>query len=229
MKTGVIYMHRNLINNKVYIGQTIQKPEYRWNEGKGYKGSSLFYNAIQKYGWNNFQHLILEKDIPQNLLNQKEEYYIALYQSDNRNYGYNLTTGGYGCLTDQQQKRRKELLQKWRENNPEKYQKSITAMQKYWIEHPEEKQESLQKATKASIKWKKSHPQEVAKIMQKMQEKAKEKTCKKVQCIQTGIVYESAREADRQTGLKYYNISKVCNGKMKTTEGFHWKFYQEDN
>ena len=46
MKMGVIYMHRNLINNKVYIGQTIQKPEYRWNEGKGYKGSSLFYNAI---------------------------------------------------------------------------------------------------------------------------------------------------------------------------------------
>ena len=54
MKTGVIYMHRNLINNKVYIGQTIQKPEYRWNKGKGYKDSSLFYNAIQKYGWNNF-------------------------------------------------------------------------------------------------------------------------------------------------------------------------------
>lgn len=47
MKTGVIYMHRNLINNKVYIGQTIQKPEYRWrNKGKGYKDSSLFYKAI---------------------------------------------------------------------------------------------------------------------------------------------------------------------------------------
>ena len=29
MKYGVIYMHRNKINNKVYIGQTTQKPEYR--------------------------------------------------------------------------------------------------------------------------------------------------------------------------------------------------------
>ena len=115
-----------------------------------------------------------------------------------------------------------------REENPEKYQKNIIAMQQYWIKHPEEKQKVLQKATNASIEWKKSHPQKVAEIMQKMREKAKEKTCKKVQCIQTGIVYESAREADRQTGLKYYNIGKVCTGKMKTTGGFHWKFYQED-
>lgn len=54
-----------------------------------------------------------------------------------------------------------------------------------------------------------------------MQEAAKEKTCKPVVCIETGIIYESAREADRQTGIKYYNISKVCRGTMQTTGGYH--------
>ena len=50
-----IYMHRNKINNKKYIGQTKQEPpSKRWGkDGIGYKDSSHFYNAIQKYGWNN--------------------------------------------------------------------------------------------------------------------------------------------------------------------------------
>lgn len=46
-KTYTIYMHKNKINNKVYIGQTCQKPEYRWNNGNGYKTQTYFYSAIQ--------------------------------------------------------------------------------------------------------------------------------------------------------------------------------------
>lgn len=49
-----IYMHRNKINGKSYIGQTFQKPEERWKNGAGYKSCTYFYAAIQKYGWNNF-------------------------------------------------------------------------------------------------------------------------------------------------------------------------------
>ena len=41
-----IYMHKNKINNKIYIGQTIQKPEQRWKNGKAYKPCSYFYAAI---------------------------------------------------------------------------------------------------------------------------------------------------------------------------------------
>jgi hypothetical protein len=46
-KTFCIYKHTNLINNKVYIGQTSQSPERRWRQGgTGYKDSPRFWQAI---------------------------------------------------------------------------------------------------------------------------------------------------------------------------------------
>ena len=47
MITGCIYAHKNLINNKYYIGQTIKaNPEKRWQNGSGYRTSSKFYRAM---------------------------------------------------------------------------------------------------------------------------------------------------------------------------------------
>ena len=61
-----IYKHTNKINGKIYIGQTHYKNvNERFKNGLGYKRSdgkySYFWEAIQKYGWNNFSHEILEK------------------------------------------------------------------------------------------------------------------------------------------------------------------------
>ena len=59
MENYKVYIHRNKINGKVYIGITKQKPENRWRNGKGYKQNIKFYRAIEKYGWNNFEHIVL--------------------------------------------------------------------------------------------------------------------------------------------------------------------------
>lgn len=93
-----VYIHKNRINGKVYIGQTCQKPSNRWNQGNGYKGSSYFYSAIQKYGWDNFEHIILEEGLNQEQANNKEIYYIKLYHSNDPDYGYNLQSGGHNAL-----------------------------------------------------------------------------------------------------------------------------------
>lgn len=78
-----IYLHRNKINNKVYIGQTKRKPEDRWGpDGQGYK-TQMFYKAIQKYGWDNFDHIILEQTPTQSEANILEEYYIKIFDSNN--------------------------------------------------------------------------------------------------------------------------------------------------
>lgn len=49
-------------------------------------------------------------------------------------------------------------------------------------------------------------------------------TQRAVLCIETGVIYHSAQEASRQTGINNTSISKVCNGKRNIAGGFHWKF-----
>ena len=53
-----VYCHTNKINGKRYVGITKQKPETRWNNGKGYS-TQYFKRAIDKYGWEEFTHEIL--------------------------------------------------------------------------------------------------------------------------------------------------------------------------
>ena len=47
---------------------------------------------------------------------------------------------------------------------------------------------------------------------------------KPVMCIETGIVYPSINEASRKTGANRQTIADVCNKKLKTAGGYHWKF-----
>ena len=46
----------------------------------------------------------------------------------------------------------------------------------------------------------------------------------KVMCIETGMVYESANEASRQTGIPQGHISRSCREKQSTARGFHWRY-----
>lgn len=90
---GIIYKHTSP-SGKIYIGQTIHSINYRTRKnGKGYKNCKVFYNAIQKYGWENFKHEIIESNIPENELNNKEIYYIKEYNSLVP-FGYNVSKGG---------------------------------------------------------------------------------------------------------------------------------------
>ena len=90
-----VYMHKNIINGKVYVGITCQNPiSLRWKNGLGYKKSPLFYKAIQKYGWNNFEHIILFQNLSKEDAEEKEKELIKKYKSNSREYGYNIQNGG---------------------------------------------------------------------------------------------------------------------------------------
>lgn len=99
MKTSVnkkycVYMHINTINSKRYVGITSKIPEERWRNGNGYKSNKHFYNAILKYGWNNFQHIIVKNNIEMEEACQLEKELIKKYHSNNTNFGYNICDGG---------------------------------------------------------------------------------------------------------------------------------------
>ena len=60
--TYCVYAHINKINGKIYIGQTIHgdNPVKRWGyNGAHYKAQPYFYNAIQKWGWDSFDHEVI--------------------------------------------------------------------------------------------------------------------------------------------------------------------------
>lgn len=92
-----VYCHINKINSKIYIGITSQHPcEKRWLSGHGYHGSIKFHNAIKKYGWRNFDHLILFENLNEDIAKVIEIELINKY--DTVNGGYNITNGGEGRL-----------------------------------------------------------------------------------------------------------------------------------
>lgn len=83
-------------NEKVYIGITgCKNPEQRWGKnGEGYKHNQYFWRAIQKYDWNNFQHIILADNLSKEWACQLERDLIWKYRTQNPDYGYNLSVGG---------------------------------------------------------------------------------------------------------------------------------------
>lgn len=94
----IVYVHT--LNDKVYIGQTYGDNEKEWNRrfqnGNGYKRSLYFYNAIQKYGWENVRTEILFTGLSQEEANLREELLIRMYDTTNHDVGYNITLGGCG-------------------------------------------------------------------------------------------------------------------------------------
>ena len=92
-KKYVLYMHENKINGKKYIGITKQQPEVRWKGGSGYKQNPAFWNAIQKYGWDNFEHIILLENLTREDAERLEIEYIQQYNTIAQ--GYNISEGGF--------------------------------------------------------------------------------------------------------------------------------------
>ena len=89
-----IYVHINKTNGKKYIGQTKQSLDQRFRSGKGYKNSPKFYGAIEKYGWDGFEHVLLFDNLTLTEANQKEEELIKKYDTTDDANGYNIAYGG---------------------------------------------------------------------------------------------------------------------------------------
>lgn len=90
-----IYKYTNSVNGKVYIGQTCKTMEERAQaNGHNYRECRRFYAAIKKHSWSSFIPEILETVETVDEANEREVYYINLYNSTDERYGYNLALGG---------------------------------------------------------------------------------------------------------------------------------------
>lgn len=113
----IIYLVTNLINNKLYIGQTVRALKKRWLCHQ-LKGDALF-NAIQKYGAENFSIIELDNALTIEELNEKEIYWIKFLNTV-APYGYNIRLGGNGGGHLSEETRRKiGLVGKGRKHSEE--------------------------------------------------------------------------------------------------------------
>lgn len=114
----IIYKATNIVNSKVYIGQTTNTLEYRkrqhFSETKSKKKkNTYFHNAIAKYGADSFVFITIDTATSISQLNLKEEFWIEFYRSNNKEYGYNLDSGGKNCKKSNSTK---ELLREHTKN-----------------------------------------------------------------------------------------------------------------
>jgi len=239
---GFIYIITNKINNKKYIGQTTRSLNKRIYEYKAAYKYNKFYNqhllsAFNKYGWNNFEFSIIDTAQSIEELNTKEIKYINKYQSNNKEFGYNLENGGRNAIPDietlnKMSKSHLEIKQTDNWINKRIAKAGTVEAKKYG--KPKTEEEKL-KLSKSSPKyWLGKNRDEITK--QKISEtkkntglsdKQKEVICKKVYKINTisniSQTFSSTKEASIGEGVNQSTISRWCS-KSKIIDGFLWKY-----
>lgn len=125
----VLYEHRNKINGKRYIGITNNTTKRWYGKGKHYDGCPYFWAAIQKYGWDSFEHNILIYDLSREEASRLEISFIEKYRTCEKEFGYNLATGGANAPTMLGKHHSEETRRKMREKAlgrviPEKQRKA---------------------------------------------------------------------------------------------------------
>lgn len=205
-----LYVHISP-SGKRYYGITKQKPKKRWKNGRGYKNNRHFTDAINKYGWDNFQHEVLFDDLTEDEAKLLEQFYIVLYDTTSRDKGYNITLGGDGTLGHEVTEETKYKLS---EGNKGKV---------FSKEHKQKISESLKgihrsEDTKQKMRGKKSEE-----ARKKMSESKKgiyggksNPSAKSVICLTTKRMFFTTKEA-----AEYYNTNSsaiigCCKGKRKS-------------
>lgn len=249
-KIYCVYIHTNKINGKKYIGQTSQNPTKRWDCGRGYLTSPRFYNAIQKYGWENFEHEIIATNLTLEEANSLEDKLINEYKTQDDQYGYNIKGGGSHGAQSEETKRKigeanhislkgKPHSKEWSEKMSEMFTGEGNPF--YGHHHTEETKRKISESRKGKYggenhpMYGKKHTEEA---LQKISENRRSKGGKKVRCINTGEVFDTMMDAARWCGLKTStSIGQICNktGKRRTAgrhpitgEKLEWEFYDEE-
>lgn len=90
-----IYLLKCRATGKSYVGVTSMSLEERWHDGQGYKNQPIIYNDICEYGWNNFEHSLIDTAFTYKESREKERFYIKTMNSLFPN-GYNIISGETG-------------------------------------------------------------------------------------------------------------------------------------
>jgi len=233
----VIYKATNIINGKEYVGQTIRGfseriKEHKYCASKRTRNLPL-YNAINKYGFENFEFAVIDSASSIEELNKKEEQYIRELNSLWPN-GYNMMTGGHNSVLNEFSKKKMSDAKKGKPM-PEKC-REMGILANKGIKRSEETRKKMSEAQigeknhrfgKPSFNRGKTFSQETCK---KISESKKGKglnnnnASKKVICLDNGIIYDSAVHAAKELSISKSGVAQVASGIYKQMKGFRFKY-----
>ena len=220
------------------------EPKYRWKNGLGYQNNEYFFRAIQKYGWNNFEHKILLKNLTEEQASCLERFFISYWNLNNKEYGYNLTSGGSKGYTQSQKTKDKISNSNTGKVFTEEHKKKLSENAKkrtgdknpfYGKHHSLETKKKLSKINSG-----KKHTEEAKRKMsisrigktlsketiKKMIEHRNKKAVKQIDANTNEIIniFPYVAEAERQTGV--IHIRDCCKGRRKYAGGFRWEYVE---
>lgn len=234
-----VYVHKNLKNEKYYVGCTSQEPKERWDSGWGYHNNSKMWSDIQNSDWNtDWVHGILGKFENKDEALKYEAFLIAML--DTIENGYNTSSYSGGTYKRSEVTKRKISDSMTGENNP---MFGMTGENNHWYgkHHTEEAKRKISEARigEKHPMYGKHHSEETRRKMseshtgkhhsEESKNKIRENTPSKpvIQFSKNGefiAEYTSTREAERQTGCSQSNICNCCKGKYKTCGGYIWMY-----
>lgn len=215
-----VYITTNLINNKKYIGKRKCDCEI---DRDSYLGSGkILKNAIKKYGKENFEKKILEVCDTASICNEREKYWIALYNAVHNDEFYNIASGGnggntYAGLSEEELQRIFEIKSNKSkgENNP-----------RYHADVSQETRERISRGVR-------QHILKTGRNSTSGKYGKDNKLSMTIYCIELNQIFYGIREASRILNIPQPNIirSLKSNGKYsagkKDNQKLHWIYYEE--
>ena len=207
-KIYTVYRHVSP-DGKIYIGCTGENPADRWSKGYGHNRELI--NDFDIFGWDNFKHEIIASDLTRDEAYKMERELISEYNTTDPDYGYNISSGGYG---------RTGCYFSHTEESKEKIRKASTGRH-----HTDATKRKLSEARmgRGNPMYGK-HPSEETR--RKLSESHKNKRRysatyskhsstrkRRVMCVETGKVYESISAAAADTGWSSSMICSYCRKK----------------
>ena len=248
-----VYKHTNRANGKVYIGITYNVNR-RWRGGGcAYKSNPHFWQAIEKYGWDGFAHEVIFSGLTEQEACAEEIRLIAKYQSTDREKGYNHSLGGENPLVWQSgekhpmygkhhsaESRAKmsashtgEKHRCWGKPLPEITRKRIGDANRgrklpvWQIEYLREINTGRKATEETKQKMSLSHRGHPVSEETRQRIRATKVSKPIIQLSKTDEIlceWPSVTAAAKASGLDRSQIRKCCNGQLKTSGGFVWKY-----
>lgn len=242
----LVYMHI-APNGKRYVGITkSQNPNYRWRNGERYSYNEYFSKAIQEFGWENIQHIVVKARLTLEEARDMEVRYIAEYDTANREHGYNISPGGGLVAEETRAKLSAAGMGRIPWNKGKKDCFSTEALSRMSMKS---KGRKVSEETKQLLREKfkgREISEEQKKVLSKKAKgrKVSDETREKLRKAMIGkqpsgadnkrsvqvsqydkhgnliAIFGSIREAERKTGINFAAIQRCCSGKAYTAGGF---------